>query len=556
MRKNPWFFSIISLIFLTIPYIYYYLRIGNKNSFLNNNSLSYVIIFVLAVLFSLTLSKFFKINFNSEYKKILLFLFTAVAILYASFLFLMTMSNYNRMVSQTIDVHYYHQIVWQLSEFKVPYLYQLDKSVFAAWAQHFEPILFFIAPIYWMTKAAGVLVLLQAIVFISGIIPIYLTAKKYLHSRFAGISLAFAYLAFGGTQFGIAYGFHPIMFFPTIFLWMYYFYSQRRIKLYLLFVFLSLFVKEEVSFIMIFWGIYLFLFKKDKVLGLITSALGVFWYIVCFLFIFPKYSPAGFGYWGQYNQTSGTGVIGIIMGALLHPLDFLQTLITPSFKIDTFFQSFGAFGFLIFLFPPSFIIVLPSLLEKLLSTNIAAMNGTHYSAALTGVTLVATIESIYAIYRRKYFTNFFGNMHLFVGTLIFYLAFFFSMLYGYYAFSLIPNVQRTGYPVGDVMVEPSSENLVLLSKVIDFIPEQASVAAQYQIIPHIHRHYKLLGDIPAIDENVDYILVDTRLPPPVLTDTRLLNKYLKGLDGNKNYKLIVNQLGIVLFQRIDTVYKL
>jgi hypothetical protein len=120
---------------------------------------------------------------------------------------------------------------------------------------------------------------------------------------------------------------------------------------------------------------------------------------------------------------------------------------------------------------------------------------------------------------------------------------------------LIPNAQRTGYPVGGVSVEPSSENLMLLSQIIDNIPENASVAAQYQIIPHIHRSPKLLWDIPRATETADYVLVDTELPPPVLVDTQLINKYLKGLDNNRNYELIFNRMGIVLFRRVDTQFK-
>lgn len=544
----------ISALFLAIPYLYFYLRIWYNHSIFTNNLFTYFFITTLGILFSLFIAKQLNRRFGEESKNGLLFIFAGIVILYGSFLFLMTISNYNRMVSQSIDVYYYHQVVWQLSEFKAPYLYGWDKPIYAAWSQHFEPILIFITPIYWLIKVAGVLMVIQTLVFISGTIPIYLTAKNYLHSRIIGLSLAFAYLAFGGTQFGIAYGFHPIMFFPTIFLWMYYFYIQKRIKLYLLFVVLSLFVKEEVSFIMIFWGIYLFLFKKDRLIGSITMALGILWYILCFSIIFPKFNPGGFGYWGQYAQTNGTGVLGVIMHAVSNPLDFLKTLITPSFKIDTFFQSFGSFGFLIFLFPPSFIIVLPSLLEKLLSSGIAAMNGTHYSAALTGITLVATIEAIYNIGRKKYLTKFVSNIHLFTGVFIFYLALFFNMLYGYYAFSLIPNTHRTGYPVGNVSVEPSDKNLLLLSRVIDTIPKQASVSAQYQIVPHINKPFTLVREIPNANENADYILVDTQLPPPVLTDIQIINKYLEALDQNKNYQLVVNNLGVVLFKKINTKF--
>jgi uncharacterized membrane protein len=483
---------------------------------------------------------------DDKLKKKLLIIFAGAIIFYSLFLLLMTMLNYNNMVSQSIDVQYFHVELSKLSQFTVPAF---------EWSQHFSPILFFIVPVYWIIKSPGMLMFLQAVVFISGIVPIFLIAKKYLRSRFVGLSLAFAYLAFGGTQFGIAYGFHEIMFFPTIFLWMYYFYTQRKIKFYLLFVILSLFVKEEISFIMIFWGIYLFLIKKDKVLGTITSVFGILWYILCFQIIFPTFNPqGGFIYWGQYDQSLGTGVFGLMKFVIFKPLAFLNALITPSFKIDTFFQSFGSFGFLLFLFPASFIIVLPSLLEKLLSNGIAAMNGTHYSAALAGATLVSTIESLHVIYKNKYFSKFAGNIYLFTGTLIFYLAFFFNMLYGYYAFSLIPGVDRTGYPLGNVIIEPSSENLSLLYKIIDEIPAQASISAQYQIIPHIHKPYTLIYNIPNSPENSDYVLVDTQLPPPVLTDTQIINNYLDGLDKNKNYKLVVNYLGIDVFKRINSPY--
>ena len=541
-NKHPVFFAcIVSLLFFIIPFLYFYLRIWYRHSIFTNDIVSYVIISVLGLLFSLFLSRQFHKKPTDEHKNKLLFFFAAAVICYGFFLFSMTMSNYYRMVSQSIDIQYYHAELSKLSEFIVP-KYE--------WSQHFEPILFFIVPLYWFFKIAGVLMFLQAVIFISGIVPIYLTVKRFLNSRFIGISLSFAYLAFGGTQFGIAYGFHPIMFFPTVFFWMYYFYIQRKVMLYILFLLFSLFVKEEVSFIMIFWGFYLLFIRKDKMFGFITTACGIFWYIFCFQIFFPIFNPgAGFGYWGQYNQTQGTGIFGLIKFALLQPLSFLQTLITPAYKIDTFFQSFGSFGFLLFLFPQSFIIVLPSLLEKLLSNNIAAVNGTHYSAALTGVTLVATIESLYTILNKKYFSKQVGNYYVFLGVLIFYLALFFNILYGYYAFSLIPATDRTGYRVNNIMVDPSDENLQLLSQVIDSIPSNVSVSAEYQIIPHIHNAFTLIHDIPEAHESSDYVLVDTQLPPPVLGDTKLLNKYLDDMYNNKKYTLVVNTLGIVMFKK-------
>lgn len=551
-QQNIWINSSICCIFLLIPFIFSGLR-ADPQSILRNTLIVYGFITVIGIAFSLFLSRYLYHKVGVEIKMRLVALAVTLIIAYGLFIFILTMSNYNRMVSQAIDVDYFHQVVWQFAEFKIPYLYQFDQPLFAAWSQHFSPILMFIAPIYWFLPNATVLMVLQALVFLSGILPLYLIARRYLYSRFIGLSLSFAYIAFGGMQFGIAYGFHEIMFLPTIFFWMYYFYLGKKVKSYLLFVMLSLFVKEEVSFIMTFWGLYLLLFRKDKFLGVITTVLGIVWYFVCFNIVFPAFNPhsGGFGYWGQYSQSNGSGILGIIFFVFSHPSDFLKTLVTPGYKIDTIFQSFGSFGFLLFLFPPSILIVLPSLMEKLLSSNIAGMIGTHYSSALTGVTVVATIEALLVLVKKKYFIKFTTNASVFIAAALFYFALFFNVLYGYYMFSLTPNTYRTGYPEGTVMVDPSDNTLFVLSQVIDAISKNATVTAQYQIVPHLNHYYKLENEGPHDKETADYVLFDTQLPPPVLTDTQKLNNYLAELLQNKHYKLIVNNTGVILFKRIN-----
>lgn len=552
-NKGIWLIGFLSIAFLTIPFLFAYLLVLGKIS-VSQNLFLYLIIFVVSLLFALSFTKLLVKKVDEGTKNLLLLFFGACIVTYAVIILLITYSNYSRMVSQSIDVFYYHQVVWQLSEFKIPYLYKFNTPLFAAWSQHFEPILYLIAPVYWFIKSTTVLMILQAIIFLSGGVPIYLTVKKILGSRFIGMSLVFSYLAFEGTQFGIAYGFHPIMLFPAIFFWMYYFYTQKRIKLYFLFVILSLFVKEEVAFIMIFWGIYVFLFKKDRRIGLSTLTLGLLWYLLCFLIIFPKFNPGGFGYWGQYSQQGSTGVLGIVQFGASHPLDFLKTLISPSYKIDTIFQSLGSFGYLPLLFPPSLIILFPSLMEKLLSSGIAAINGTHYSAALTGATVVSVIESIHFFLKRKFLSRFSREVYLFLGLFIFYIALFFNLLYGYYAFSLFPTAIRTAFILNGTVVDPSDQNLIMLDQAMNAIPKEASISAQYQIVPHMKRDFKLLNDIPNENENADYVLVDVSLPPPILTKAEVLNKYLEDLTKNKKYKILGSRDGIVLYKRFDSAF--
>lgn len=539
---------VVSAVFLLIPFAFAYLVVLGKISTSQNIPL-YIGIFITSLLFAGILSRLLIQKIELETKNLLLLIFGLCVVSYAIFILLITYSNYSRMVSPSIDVFYYHQVVWQLSEFKIPYLYRFSQSLYPAWSQHFEPILYLISPFYWLVKDAAVLMILQAAVFVSGALPIYLTVKRRFGSRFLGTSIAFSYLAFGGTQFGIAYGFHPIMLFPTVFLWMYYFYLQKNIKLYFLFVILSLFVKEEVAFIMIFWGIYLLVFKKDK-LGLLTSILGLLWYLLCFSVIFPKFSAGGFGYWGQYDVQGATGVFGIFQFVFFHPLKFLKTLITPSYKIDTIFQSFGSFGYLPLLFPPSIVILFPSLMEKLLSSGIAAINGTHYSAALTGTTLVSMFESLLFLTKRNLLARYIQNKNIFFGLFIFYIALFFNLIFGYYAFSLFPTAVRTAFVLDGNIVDPSEQNLNLLDQAIASIPKNATVAVEYEIATHMNRDYKLITTIPNKNEDADYVLVDASLPPPTLTKAEDINNYLFDLVKTKKYKVNGSLDGITLLKKI------
>ncbi len=254
-------FFLGGILFLA-PFVYFIVLWNSQSSVLYNRPLNYSIFIIFGLLLSFFVAKKIINKTSTELTRVLIIFLKILVITYAVFILLMTFSRYVNFISEAIDVSYYHYTIWQMSEFKIPYIW--EGSGIPVWSQHFEPILIFFIPIYLIIKSTTLLIMAQAVIVISGAIPIYLTVRDYLKSKFIGIGLAFAYLSFGGLQFGIAYGFHPIMLFPTIFLWTYYFYQRRNTKLYLLFIVLSLFVKEEVAFILFFWSIYLIFIKKDK----------------------------------------------------------------------------------------------------------------------------------------------------------------------------------------------------------------------------------------------------------------------------------------------------
>jgi len=539
---------ILIMIIILYPLAYFFFIFPQKpnpilsytNSVVNN----YLILITLAFILAITATNFYNKN-SFIYKKreeifILLFVLNVA---YAFFLFLNSVERYNSFASQAIDVPYFHYALVQLSNFKIPFIWDIPNRY--VWADHISFILIFLAPIYWIAKSAAILMAIETLIVLSGAIPLYCSAKNVLKSRFLALSLVTAYLTFGGLQYGYAYGFHEIVLFPTFFFWMYYFYIKEKVWFYFAFVLLTLFIKEEVSFIMIAWGAYIAFFQKKKIYPIGTILLGIFWLFLCFYILFPYFTQGeSFGYWNQYAGGKD-GIAGMLISAFADPVLFLHNLITPFHKIVTIFYTFGPFAFLPLFYPPSILIITPSLLEKIASNGFASYNGLHYSSAIAGVTLIACIETLkfqlnnrfkllskLTILRRKEFWV----------ILIIYSAVSSSILYGYLPLSPFYLFRRDPGIL-------SYEELTTLQNTIDSIPKSASISAHSIIIPHLDKPLGMVKHGPQPNDDADYIIWDNNLPDYLYPDP--VEKVMKSLIfEQKKYEIAVYKNNVILLKRI------
>jgi hypothetical protein len=207
-------------------------------------------------------------------------------------------------------------------------------------------------------------------------------------------------------------------------------------------------------------------------------------------------------------------------------------------------ETFGQFAFLLFLFPPSIIIIFPSLLEKLLSNGLAMYTGAHYSAAITAVTVIATFEAIPRIYRYKFINKFIKDTNIFFTVLIFYMAFSASIIYGYVGFSPLLLVQPNPFEKG-----LTSDNSQLLSQILSQLPPNTTVSAEYQIVLHSNEYYKDVTVWPGMTGTEDYVIIDTELYPLLGATTQDYTNALIKLSKNKNYQLIIANYGIFVFKK-------
>jgi hypothetical protein len=170
-------------------------------------------------------------------------------------------------------------------------------------------------------------------------------------------------------------------------------------------------------------------------------------------------------------------------------------------------------------------------MQKLLSSDITALNGFHYSAVIGATVIIAGLESL-----RRLLARF--PHPVFWGLLILYTAVFSNLFYGYHRLSPLLFFRETAL---------TDQQLLSLQQAISLIPPEASVSAHYMIAPHLHKPYEKLRTGPKIPEKSDFVLTDIYLPI-VLQDVNIATANLTDLLKNPNYELIFNQNGTLLFK--------
>ena len=534
----------------------------------------YLVIIPTSLITSFLLNKYLQ-KYSSFIFKVLIFFI----ILYSIYLFLMTLARYFNFRSEVIDLSYYDQVIHQMSQFKIPRVWDTDWFV---WGDHFDGILFLFVPLYWLKREPAFLMAVQSGLAILTTIPIYLFAKEKFSKisnfraanvfserrypdppvggegmrapqkmfaneslKLLALSLSFGYLLFGSHQMGYLYGFHEIVMFPFFFFWMLFFLETKKTKLFLLFLFLTTIIKEETGFYLIFLGLYYLyknfsaanvfserrypeqsegmralikIFASKNFYAILFIATGLLWYLFTFHVIFPNFYP----YWDIHR--------GLYSG--LSSIEGIKGLLQP-FKLGTILNHIAPFGFVSLLYPPSLIVTIPAWFQKLLTNDIASLSGFHYSSAITALMIFAGIEGLthYLKRRKLYIVHF----TLFIIVISFYS----NYLLGYSPSSL------SNLSINEFRKTPNQD---LAYQYMSEIPKEASVSASYILVPHLKKPRGLIYSVPRNNDTSDYVLLNHNISIP-LTTASLYKQYLSSLE--KNYQIIKSQNNVFLLKRIN-----
>src|SRR5690348_16557055 len=115
---------------------------------------------------------------------------------------LVSVLRYYQFQSFYFDFGIFDRALWLAAHFKTPIVFHpnfhgVEKIIFA---DHFNPSMFLLAPLYWITDKREVFLIAQAfIVSVSGLVA-YFFSKKFIRNSLIRIGLLFCYFLFVGLQ--------------------------------------------------------------------------------------------------------------------------------------------------------------------------------------------------------------------------------------------------------------------------------------------------------------------------------------------------------------------
>ncbi len=455
------------------------------------------------------------------YRKIVL----GVIVIYALAFGIITSLRHYNFQTQTSDMAIFVNTMWNTihGQWMLNTLEEVPNTL----GVHMSPILFLLVPFYWLFTSPYTLLIIQTIAVALGAYPLFLLARKVLENDKIAAAIAISYLLYPGLEWANFYDFHPIAFFPTLFLTAFYFAYEKRLFSATIFFVIAASTREDAILVVLFTGIYLFihnralpaidlrkqgvfhgnltllslrrhceawrgnltlLSKNKKVFGLLIAFFAFIYFLISIKILMPHFG-GGLLRLDRYAHLGGS-VTEIIKNIFIHPSLFIKTLFVGD-KFIYLFWLLAPLGFLPLLAPVEWLLIIPGLAENLLTNYKFQFSGLYqYDTILVGSIFIAASFGLKNLLARYPNMVKYAVKIVLVGAL---LGFFFRS-----------PLKPFGFPVELFGSKPHWENF---RKIIKMVPPTASVAAHTNLVPHLAHREKiyLLGREPA---PVDIVIID------------------------------------------------
>ena len=223
----------------------------------------------------------FKVQANVKVNDKALTIFTAiVGVCLFALCTVIGVFKYKAYVAPTFDYGIFAQgfeYMKQTGVFKTVVERGYELSHFAV---HFSPIFYIALPIYFIFSKPETVAVIQAIMVALPVLPIYLLGKQYKLSNKVTFGIIAIYALLPATVGGILYDFHENGFLTFMILMLIWAVEKKKNILTVVFLLLTLFVKEDAAMYVMLLGLFWIVSRKNRLRGLIFILVGAIYFVI------------------------------------------------------------------------------------------------------------------------------------------------------------------------------------------------------------------------------------------------------------------------------------
>lgn len=342
------FLAIIVLLIIKANYIYP-LFDGINNTGINNDLILYgnrsnFLLYGLITSFFLIIIYFFADKEESKIRKWVKIIINVLIISLVSYevihLSYIMVARVKSLYVPTFDFGLFTQMFYNMKNFN-GMVTTLERSVLLSHLSvHISPIYYLILPFFMIFPYPETLQIAQVIIVALGVIPLMLIGKEFKFSSFLILILVSIYMfhpAIIGSSF---YDLHENCFLAPLLLFVIYFMIKQKGLLLAIFIVLTLLVKEDSFFYLIFIGLFFitgYSFRisdskqrrKNLILGIMIILVAGTYFIFANYYLNITGDGAMFWRYRNLNAYPDLGTLGIIITVFQNPSYLLSTMFTP-----------------------------------------------------------------------------------------------------------------------------------------------------------------------------------------------------------------------------------
>jgi uncharacterized membrane protein len=453
--------------------------------------------------------------------------------------------------SNAYDLGLQQHVVWNTAHgrwFQYTYMVAFNPDLVNHLGDHVNLVLLPIAALYFVHDGPETLLVVQALAVASGMVPLFLIARRRIGHDGPALALASLYLLHPALQAALLFDFHPIVLAAPLFLWSYFFAVVRRDGWLVLATILLLATQENAALVVALLGALVAIEGRGRA-GAALLAAGVGWFVVCYFAILPALNPGvGSNAFARYRHL-GSSWSEVMTRVLLHPVEVATQVLDTSAR-----AYLGAllvpFGFVSLLAPEILLCAATEVGLNLLSDFPAQRTIDHQYASVT--VAVAALAAVVGAGRAARFAG--ARLGMPPAAIAWSLAAWAIAATAVFQARSYGTIRALGREYAGVYTD--SAHARLGREMLARIPAGVAVSAQGTIAPHVSRRPRVYvfptvadAEWVALDRHANRFPVHL-MPLSGLTPEESYREYVQRLTASGDFRTVADADGWMLLRRL------